>query len=258
MRVIFLGTGTSHGVPAVGCTCAVCRSDDPRNHRSRPSALVAHGERSILIDTAPELRLQALRHHLRRVDAVLFTHAHADHVAGLDDLRSFNFLQGGGPIPCYGNAHTMADIARRFHYALNVPPALAGSVPHITCHVVDGAFDLFGLSIVPVPIYHGRLLVYGYRLGDFAYVTDCNAIPPASMDLLRGLDVLVIDALRYTPHPTHFTIPEALDVIAQLRPRRAYLTHITHEVDHATTSHELPPGVELAYDGLTVTVGGES
>jgi len=248
MRVTMLGTGTSFGVPSVACECAVCLSTDPRNQRTRASIYVEVDNARLLVDTATEFRGQALRHRLRRVDAVLYTHAHADHVGGLDDLRRF---ADPGPLPCYGDLATGAALLKRFDYAFQ-PPAWPGAAPHLEFRPIFGPFQAAGLDVVPVPLRHGRMPVLGFRIGPMAYATDCNEVPPEARDLLRDLDLLILDGLRFTPHPTHFTVPEALEVLADLRPRRALLTHMSHEVDHATVSAALPPGVELAYDGLVV------
>jgi phosphoribosyl 1,2-cyclic phosphate phosphodiesterase len=250
MRVTLLGTGTSFGVPSVACDCAVCTSSDPRNRRDRASIYLEVDGAALLVDTATEFRHQALRAGIRRVDAVLYTHAHADHVSGLDDLRRFCER---GPLPCYGEPKTAAAIQRRFDYAF-APPSYPGGAPQLTFETVSGPFRAAGQEVVPVPLQHGGMVVLGFRVGDVAYATDCNAIPPESRALLRDLDLLILDALRFTPHPTHFTLPESLAMIAELRPRRALLTHISHEMDHATVAATLPAGVELAYDGLVVEV----
>ncbi len=248
MRVTVLGSGTSFGVPSLGCDCAVCTSPDPRNRRDRASVSREADGAALLVDTAPEFRLQALRHRIRRVDAVLYTHAHADHVGGLDDLRRFC---EPGPLPCYGALGTRAALMRRFDFAFQ-PPAWPGSGPYLEFRPVFGPFQVADLEVVPVPLRHGDMEVLGFRVGGAAYATDCNAVPPASRALLRDLDLLILDALRFTPHPTHFTLPESLAVVADLRPRRTLLTHISHEIDHATVAATLPPGVELAYDGQVV------
>lgn len=250
MEILVLGSGTSHGVPMIGCDCEVCTSADPRDNRSRPSIVVRLETGTILVDTAPELRLQAIAYGLRRVDAVLFTHTHADHTHGLDDLRIYNARQGTA-LPLYGSPASMDDIRARFDYIFANTTQLGGGIPMLDLHAVEGPFALLGHTIVPVPVLHGALPVYGYRFGRFAYVTDCSSIPASSMELLRDLDVLILDALRHRPHPTHFNIEQALDVIAELRPRHAYLTHLTHDILHERVSRELPAGVELAYDGLT-------
>jgi phosphoribosyl 1,2-cyclic phosphate phosphodiesterase len=250
LTLTFLGTGTSHGVPSIACHCPVCSSSDPKNQRYRCSVVLQYGERNVLIDTATEFRLQAIRAGMERLDAILFTHSHADHIGGLDDVRSFSERQGT-PIPCHGTPRTLREIRRRFDYIFK-PTQEGGGKPRLDLIPIRGPLNLFGLKIVPVPVYHGELPVLGFRFGAAAYVTDVNRIPGGSMDLLRGLDLLVLDALRWTPHPTHFTVKQALEVIHELRPVRSYLTHITHDLDHARTNAVLPPGVELAYDGLTL------
>jgi phosphoribosyl 1,2-cyclic phosphate phosphodiesterase len=253
-RATFLGTGTSHGVPMIGCRCPTCLSPDPRDQRLRPSIFLEFDEGpSLLVDTAPDLRAQALRHLMRRVDAVLFTHPHADHLLGLDEIRRFNTLQGAA-IPCYGNPATIAEVRRVFAYAFE-PRQQGGGVPRLELHPVTGPFEIAGTTVTPVPVLHGELPIYGYRLGTFAYLTDCSAIPDASWPLLEGVRTLVVDALRHRPHPTHFTVAQALEVVARVRPAQAWLTHIAHDLGHAETSARLPPGVELAYDGLVVDLG---
>lgn len=249
MRITFLGTGTSVGVPRIACDCAVCRSDDPRNQRLRCSLLVEGDGGTILVDTTPDLRTQALRHGLRRLDAVLFTHAHADHLHGLDDVRCFCFDRDA-PLPCYADAATVGRIEQVFDYAFRADNP--SSVPQLSLHVIDGPFGVCGLRVEPVPVLHGPLSVLAFRLGSFAYVTDCSAIPPASRQCLQGLDTLVLDALRFRRHPTHFCLDEALAAIDELHPRRALLTHIAHDFDHGAVDAGLPDHVRLAYDGLTL------
>jgi phosphoribosyl 1,2-cyclic phosphate phosphodiesterase len=252
-RVTFLGTGTSHGVPMIGCDCATCCSSDPRDRRSRPSILIRTADgMNVLVDTSPDLRTQALAFDVRWVDAILFTHAHADHVLGLDDVRRYNVIQGGR-MPCFGDERTLVEIRRTFAYIFN-PPQEGGGVPKIDLFPLAGPFCLGRQAFVPVPVLHGTQPVLGYRVGSFAYLTDCNAIPDQSWPLLEGVHTLVIDALRHKRHPTHFTVAEALDVVSRLRPRRALLTHICHDLAHEETSRRLPAGVELAYDGLVVDV----
>ena len=251
-RITFLGTGTSSGVPAIGCTCAVCQSTDARDKRLRPSIYVeVPGGAGILVDTSPDLRQQALAYGIQRVDAVLFTHSHADHILGLDEIRRFNAMQGSA-IPCYATAAVWESIRRTFYYAFDGVPRQGGGIPQIEAHEIDGPFAVAGVQVVPVPLLHGRMPILGFRFGSFAYLTDCSAIPDASWALVSGVETLVIDALREKKHSTHFTVDEALEAIARIAPRRAYLTHMAHDLGHASTSARLPVGVELAYDGLVL------
>ena len=254
IELIFLGTGTSHGVPMIACDCAVCRSGDPRDKRNRASAAVRFPDgQVILIDTAPELRLSAVACGVTRVDAILFTHAHADHIMGLDDVRRFNDVSGRS-IDCYGSAETVSRLRQVFAYAEVAYDSSPADRPSVRFEVIDAPTRICGLEVVPVPRLHGRAEVLGFRVGPMAYCTDCSAIPEESWKLLEGLDLLVLDALRHTPHPAHFTLAEALDVLARLRPGRALLTHVTHELPHEATNASLPEGVALARDGLKVAV----
>jgi phosphoribosyl 1,2-cyclic phosphate phosphodiesterase len=248
----FLGTGTSVGVPMIGCRCAVCRSENPRNRRYRCAVLLGLPQGNILIDTPPELRLQLLRENVSTVHAVLFTHYHADHLFGLDDVRPL-CRQLGGPMPLYCAAEVEAKIREMFSYAFKAEATQLplGYIPRMVFQrITEEPFSVLGQRIVPVPLQHAHFDVFGFRIDDVAYCTDVNRIPAESWRLLEGLKVLVLDALRPKPHPGHFSLGEALDVIDQLRPQRAYLTHMSHELDHDATNRHLPPGVELAYDGL--------
>jgi len=256
LSILVLGSGTSVGVPTIGCQCRVCQSPDPRDRRLRPSVALRYHGRIILVDTTPDFRQQALRAGLDRLDAVLFTHAHADHILGLDDIRPFNYLMGG-PIPIYGSAATLETIRRVFDYIF-ADCQSESSVPRLEVHVLDGQpFDLFGVQVTPVPLRHGRGHVYGFRFGAAAYLTDHSEIPEESFPLLQNLDVLFLDALRHRPHPTHTTVARALQYVEQLRPRRAFLTHICHDLPHEETERMLPHNVRLAYDGLEITLEGE-
>jgi len=253
-RVLFLGTGTSHGVPMIGCACPVCQSTDPRDKRLRPSIYVdipTHAR--LLVDTGPDLRQQALVHGLTRVDAVLFTHGHADHILGLDELRRFNAIQASD-IPCYANAPTWETIRRSFSYIFDNETQLGGGIPQLEPHEITGPFTVRGVRVVPVPLWHGRMPVLGFRFGSVAYLTDCNRLDDRAWALVEGVETLIIDALRDRRHSTHFSLDEALEVIARIRPRRAFTTHMTHDLGHAATSARLPAGVELAYDGLVLDV----
>jgi phosphoribosyl 1,2-cyclic phosphate phosphodiesterase len=254
-KITVLGSGTSAGVPVVGCHCAVCSSEDPRDKRLRPSILVSYEGRHVLIDTTPDFRSQALRANLERLDAVVFTHSHADHIMGLDDVRPFNFRQKE-QIPIYAAGDTLADIQRCFLYIFDGQKK-ESNIPRLAAHVIDDApFALFGLEFVPIPILHGRALIYGFRFGAAAYLTDHSEIPDSSLDRLRGLDVLFLDALRYKPHPTHSTVDLSVRTAAELAARRVFLTHLSHDVAHERAETLLPPNVRLAYDGLEITVGG--
>lgn len=254
-EIIFLGTGTSHGIPMIGCDCDVCRSHDPRDRRYRASAAVllpegpATNGRVLLIDTPPEFRLAAIANELRRVDAVLITHAHADHILGMDDLRRYNAI-AGGTIPVLGRREEIDRTRAVFRYAER--PYDNPDIPSLAFDSLDGPTDVCGAMVTPVPLMHGLRPILGFRIGQFAYCTDCSAIPQTSRSLLSGLDLLVINALRYTPHSGHFNLAQALEAIEGLKPRRALLTHIAHEIRHAVTEAELPPNVMLAYDGLRV------
>jgi phosphoribosyl 1,2-cyclic phosphate phosphodiesterase len=251
-RVTFLGTGTSHGVPMIGCRCDVCRSSDPRDKRLRPSIhLAVEGGPAVLVDTATDLRQQALVNDITRVDAVVFTHGHADHVMGLDELRRFNVL-GGRRIPVYADRRTGDELRRIFAYAFEPPATVGGGVPELALVEIDGPFDIEGVPIVPVPILHGPTPILGFRFGRFAYLTDCSVVPEASLALLTGLDVLVLDALRHRPHPTHFTIADAVALATRIGAGRTYFTHMCHDLAHETTCAGLPQGMALAYDGQVV------
>ena len=253
VKITVLGSGTSVGVPTVGCHCAVCTSTDPRDNRLRPSVLLSYGGHNVVIDTTPDFRTQALRAGIERVHAVLFTHAHADHVMGFDDIRPFNFRQSGD-IPIYAAPKTMDAIRRVFPYVFDGEEKKT-NVPHVEPRLLDGSpFDLFGLEFLPIPILHGPQTIYGFRFGQSAYLTDHSEIPASSMELLRGLDVIFLDALRYKPHPTHSTVERSIQTVEALGVRRAFFTHICHDLGHERAEGMLPPHIRLAYDGLEVLV----
>jgi phosphoribosyl 1,2-cyclic phosphate phosphodiesterase len=255
LKITVLGSGTSTGVPTIGCHCDVCTSADPRDNRLRPSILVSFDDRNVVIDTTPDFRTQALRARIQRLDAVLFTHSHADHVMGLDDVRPFNFRQRE-QIPIHASADTMAALHRCFHYVFDGVKRET-NVPQIQERVIEGPFDVFGVEFTPVPILHGRQTILGYRFGNAAYLTDHSEIPESSIPLLQNLDVLFLDALRYKPHPTHSTVDRSIQTVAELNPRRAFFTHISHELKHERAESLLPSHIRLAYDGLEIVVDSD-
>lgn len=253
LKITVLGSGTSVGVPTIGCDCSVCTSTDPRDNRLRPSILVSYGGHNVLIDTTPDFRTQALRARIERLDAVIFTHSHADHMMGLDDLRPFNFRQKG-QIPIFAAPDTMAAIRRCFQYIFDGVKR-ESNVPQLDARLIHGgAFELFDLEFLPVPILHGKQTIYGFRFGAAAYLTDHSDIPDSSMEQLRDLDVLFLDALRYKPHPTHSTVDRSVKTVEKLAPRRAFFTHICHDLGHERAESLLPPHIRLAYDGLEIHV----
>jgi phosphoribosyl 1,2-cyclic phosphate phosphodiesterase len=252
MRLTFLGTGTSTGVPTLGCRCEVCRSADPHDKRTRPSVLLEFDGRAVVIDTSPDFRQQALRQGLDRLDAVVFTHDHADHIFGLDDVRVY-YLRHKIPIPIYADERTMASIRRVYKYIFDQDYPYGG-LAKLDPHIIDGPFDLWGESLIPLQVFHGSLPVLGFRFGRAAYVTDFSNIPESTAALLEGLDVLVLDALRREPHPSHSTVEQSLKWVERLKPHRAFFTHIAHELSHETTNATLPSLVRLAYDGLSLEI----
>ena len=253
-QLVFLGTGTSHGIPMIGCDCAICASPYPRNQRTRCSVVLGLPQGNLLIDTAPDLRMQLLREQIGIIHAVLYTHEHADHLFGLDDLRIFaQYL--GVDLPVYCQQQVEDRIRKVFDYAFD-PVAReypAGGVPRLALRPVpDGPFELLGTRVIPIPLHHGRYRVLGFRFGNVAYCTDTNGIPPESRPLLARLDVLVLDCLRRRPHPTHLSLDEAVAFARQLAPKRTLFTHMCHDLEHEATNAALPQGMELAYDGLVV------
>lgn len=235
----------------IACDCAVCTSSDPRDKRTRPSVVFTLGERSILVDAGPELRLQCIACGIRSIDAVLLTHHHADHVAGLDDLRRFNWL-AGRPLDVFAARDTLARVRRMFEYCFTDDPQYASSKPQLVAREIHAPFELFGQRVLPIPYLHGTLPVLGFRVGRIAYCTDCSHIPDDSYALLRDLDVLVLGALRRRPHPTHFNLEQAVEHARRIGARRTFFTHIAHELLHAQVNAELPDGMQLSHDGLVL------
>ena len=257
MRLTFLGTGTSFGVPQIGCSCAVCRSTDPRDKRTRSGAILQADNATVLIDTPPELRLQLLAGGFSQIDAVVYTHEHADHINGIDDLRIFS-VRRAQPLPIYGPAETLERVRASFNYIFDdaVRPYEGTSKPRLSLHPTEPGHRVIVavLEVLPLAFQHGHLRVFGYRFGSLAYITDVKEIPPAAREELRGLDVLVLNALWWRPHPTHLSISEAVDTARALGAKRTYLTHLTHETGHSELEGKLPSGIFPAYDGLTVEV----
>jgi phosphoribosyl 1,2-cyclic phosphate phosphodiesterase len=256
LQLTVLGSGTSMGVPTLGCPCHVCHSDDPHDKRTRPSILLSRGGHNVVIDTSPDFRAQALRENILRLDAVIFTHGHADHILGFDDIRPYNMRQKVH-LPIYAEEETLAVLRRTFAYAFTDAPALS-TIPQVTLHPIHGPFELLGARIIPVPLDHGGLRVLGFRVGGVAYLTDFSRMPDESKPLLSGLDDLILDALRDTPHPMHLTVEQALEVVREIAPRRAWFTHISHDLAHEETNARLRhagfPQVQMAYDGLRLEV----
>jgi phosphoribosyl 1,2-cyclic phosphate phosphodiesterase len=253
MIVTLLGTGTSHGVPVLGCNCATCASIDPHDYRTRSSVYLQTDNQHILIDTATEMRLQTIKNKVTRADFVLMTHNHADHICGFDDLRRFSEMQAS-EIPVYGNLKTLKGITAMFPYIFDDQIHVGGGIPQIKMHEVLLPFNIAEIEIIPIPVFHGPMGILGYRIGDFAYVTDCSYIPPDSLVLLKNLKLLILGVLRFKPHPTHFNLEQGLEIIRMLKPKRCVLTHLAHDFKHQEVNSILPESVELGYDGQRIEV----
>jgi phosphoribosyl 1,2-cyclic phosphate phosphodiesterase len=244
-----LGSGTSMGVPTIGCDCAICRSKNPKDRRTRPSILLSYNDRQVMIDSTPDFREQALRENLMRLDAVLYTHTHADHILGIDDLRPLTYLHKPGKMPLYANRVACDFLRRTFEYIFE-PTYKYGNLPLLELHEMEGAVELFGATFEPLTVFHGDSPILGFRFGTAAYLTDHSEVPDETLKKLRNLDILFLDALRYVPHPTHSTIDQSLKIVEAVKPQRTFFTHICHDLGHDETNKALPAGVELAYDGM--------
>lgn len=254
IRVVVLGSGTSQGVPIIGCTCHTCTSTNPKDKRLRASVYVETQGKKILIDTSIDFRQQLLRAHVTDLDAILFTHHHVDHIFGLDDLRQIN-QRYKKFVDVYGNPPTLDEIKQTFRYALDEKLIKYMAVPLMHFNYLENKeFETHGVKIMPIEVMHGKIKIFGYRIGNFAYITDASFIPDAEMEKLQGLDVLILNSLRHSPHPTHFSLKEATDIALQLKPKQAYFTHITHDLNNDETNATLPDNIQLAYDGLEFTI----
>jgi phosphoribosyl 1,2-cyclic phosphate phosphodiesterase len=244
-----LGSGTSMGVPTLGCDCAVCRSTDPHDKRTRPSIMLEYGGKVVIIDTTPDFYQQAVRENIRQIDAVFYTHTHADHILGIDDLRPLSYKHKPNKLPLYARPDACAFLRRMFSYIFDADYKFGG-LPLLELRPIDGPVELFGARFEPVSLIHGEIQIYGYRFGSAAYLTDHSEIPDYSMRQLEGLDILFLDALRHKPHPTHSTVKNSVAIVEKLKPKHAFFTHICHDLGHEATNITLPRNVRLAYDGL--------
>jgi phosphoribosyl 1,2-cyclic phosphate phosphodiesterase len=248
-RLTVLGSGTSMGVPTIGCDCAVCHSSDPHDRRTRPSVLIEYNGNVVLIDSTPDFREQAIREQIKKLDAVLYTHTHADHILGIDDLRPLSFLHKPNKLPLYASQEATEFIRSMFRYIFDADYKFGG-LPQVELRAINGPIQLFGASFEPVPVIHGETEIYGFRFGSAAYLTDHSDIPESSFAKLQELDILFLDALRHKPHPTHSTVANSLQIVERLKPKRAFFTHICHDLPHTATNASLPPNVRLSYDGM--------
>ncbi len=244
-----LGSGTSMGVPTIGCDCAVCCSTDPHDRRTRPSVMISYNGHHVMIDSTPDFREQALREKINRLDAVLYTHTHADHILGIDDLRPLTYRHKPGKLPLYATPHACEFLRKMFRYIFEAEYKFGG-LPLVELHPIDGPVELFGARFEPVTVIHGETPILGFRFGSAAYLTDHSEVPVETLEKLRGLDILFLDALRYTPHPTHSTVEQSLKIVEEVKPKRTFFTHICHDLPHEATNAALPPDVRLAFDGM--------
>ncbi len=253
MTALFMGTGSSVGVPMIGCSCAVCRSPDKRNRRTRSSILVSDGGKNLLVDTAPDLRIQSLREGISRIDAVVYTHAHADHVLGLDELRTFNFIMQE-EIPIYAPPRVLERIKAMFSYAFSEENKEGVTRPRLVPRELPGPMEIMGIFVQPFLVEHGPVMNTALRIGDLVYLTDCNAVPEEGKRVMKGASTMIVGAVRYEPHESHFGLAQAIAEIQEISPRAGYITHLSHRMDHATLEGELPSGIRPAFDGLKIVV----
>jgi phosphoribosyl 1,2-cyclic phosphate phosphodiesterase len=252
MKVTMLGCATSTGVPIVGCNCSVCVSDNPKNKRTRSSIFIQKNDINILIDSSTDLRLQALNNNITRINAVLYTHSHADHTHGIDDLRTFNFINRM-EISCFGNELTVNNIKSNFKYVFDDVPS-AGGKPRLIFSTIYKKFKFESVEIIPIDINHANWIILGYRIGNMAYLTDCSGIPFESVKKLQNLDLLILGSLRYSPHAAHFSVEQAIEVINMLKPKKAVLTHMGHELDYKILKKQLPKNIVPGYDGMKFNI----
>lgn len=254
MKITFLGTGTSDGVPMIGCKCPVCKSRNKKNKRLRSSVLISHENNNYLIDTSSDFRAQMLREKVNHIESVFYTHAHADHTYGIVDLRAMNWVMGNKTINCYGNKETMDELYDKFSFIFNPNTQKGGGLPNLKFDVIDKPMTTSNMTITPINVYHGRLPILGYRFNNFAYITDASNIEDSSLKLIDGVDTLVFNALRYRNHGTHYGAQSVVNIVEKLDVKRVYLTHMTHDIEHNKFLRELPKNVEPAYDGLKIHV----
>lgn len=253
MEITFLGTGTSDGVPMIGCSCDVCQSKNKKDKRTRSSIIIKHKNKNYLIDTSLDFRAQMIKEKVKRLDAVFYTHSHADHTSGIVDLRSLNFIMGGVTINCYANHETIETLKYKYDYFFN-PIQIGGGLPKVEFYPITKPIYFDDLEITPIPVKHGDLNILGFRFNNFTYITDASFINEDSFKLIEGSEILVLNALRYRPHSTHFSLQQSVDIAYKIKAKKTYLTHFTHDIKHSKVTKELPSGIYPAYDGLKIII----